>query len=543
MKQRNKAAQAALLRFRPHFSPIAPYSPPMQPIPIPPAIMQQAQAAADIQDYQEIVHIFARAVRAMPGHFQLRVFHAGALGQCGHYAEARQAFKALLKEVPAQRQAEFRGMIGTIWRNTGRNDFAEPHLRALVESQGSPIGGYEALADVLERLNRVDEAESLARQGLRRFPGHPTLVFMLGRLHRRRLEWDRAEAVLRECLALPATEPALEVEAWYELGHVLEGQGRHREAFAAFQAGKAGPKAAAIDEWRLWRSRLAYMRSGAVGPSAGDFRRWAEPVSDAPMSQSFLVGCPRSGTTLLERVLDAHPGIVAAPETMAWRAQVWMPLLKELRAKGLAPDGVHEVAALDAITGGQIAEAFKKYRAAIDTVMETTVGKRHLVDKNPSYFPLIASIMRMFPGAKLLVALRDPRAVVWSCFTQTLPLNPETVSFLDLATTAEHVAAWLQNWLTLRDRLATPWREVRYESMVTDFAGEARATVEFLGLPWDGRVADFHKSAKQVRSPSYASASRPIYSGSLERWRHYEEFMAPHMDPLRPVMEQLGYAW
>lgn len=505
--------------------------------------MQQAQAAADIQDYQEIAAIFARAVRVMPDHFQLRVFHAGALAQCGRYAEARQAFKELLNGLPAERQPEFRGLVGTIWRNTGRNDFAEPHLRAMVDSPGCPIGGYEALADVLERLNRVGEAEDVAHQGLRRFPNHPTLVFLLGRLHRRRLEWDMAEARLRQCLALPATEPALSVEAWYELGHVLEGQERYREAFAAFQAGKAGPKAAAVDEWRMWRSRLAYMQSAAVGPGAADFRRWAQPPPGLDMNQSFLVGCPRSGTTLLERVLDAHSGIVSAPETVAWRSHVWLPLLKEMRAGGLLPDGTHETAALDAITPDQIVACHAKYRHAMDTELETTVGRRHLVDKNPSYFPLIAAIMRMFPGAKLLVALRDPRAVVWSCFSQTLPLNPETVSFLDLGTTAEHVSVWLQNWLKLRDRLATPWREVRYENMVNDFAGEARATVEFLGLPWDGGMMDFHKNTKQVRSPSYASASKPIYSGALDRWRHYEEFMVPHLAPLKPVMAQLGYAW
>lgn len=511
--------------------------------PIPPAILHQAQAAADMQDYVGIAEIFRRASEAMPGHFLLKVYHAGALGQAGRFVEARRIFKDLQRAVPGGKQADFRGLVGTIWRNMGRNDLAEPHLRAMVEFPECPVGGHEALVDVLERLNREDDARRALDAALRKFPRHPTLLLLSGRLLRRRREWDRAESQLRLCLSSPATHPALWVEAGYELGHVLDGQGRFREAFASFQAAKAGPRASAAAELQAWRSRMDYMRSPAAVSPAECFKRWAEPVLGESLRQAFLVGCPRSGTTLLERVLDAHPEIIGAPETTAWRCDVWIPLLKELRASGRFSDKPAEAEVLDGVTREQIVSGYHAYRAAMDAVMETTVGPRLLVDKNPSYFPLIAALMRMFPGAKLLVALRDPRAVVWSCFTQALPLNPETVSFLDLGTTAEHTAVWLENWLRLRERIVTPWREVRYESMVRNFGQEARETLEFLGVAWDPKVAEFHKGDKPVRSPSYAAVSRPIYGGSVEKWRHYEEFMAPHLAPLKPVMAELGYAW
>jgi hypothetical protein len=204
------------------------------------------------------------------------------------------------------------------------------------------------------------------------------------------------------------------------------------------------------------------------------------------------------------------------------------------------PDAA-EAEILDAVTARQIASAFAAYRAGMEAALETTLGPRLLLDKNPSYFPLIAPLARLFPGAPLLVALRDPRAVVWSCFTQALPLNPESAPFLDLANTVEHIRVWLGRWLRLRPRLSAPWREVRYESMVSAPRAEAEETLRFLGLPWDDRVLSFHEAKTPVRSPSYASASRPVNAEALEKWRPYAEFLEPHLGPLKPVMAELGY--
>lgn len=512
--------------------------------PIPPAILQQAQVAADNQDYRAAADILGRACQAMPGHFQLRLFHASAVGQCGEYAHCRRLFKGLLEDIHPSRRDEFKGVLGTIWRNMGRNDLAEPLLRAAAQSPAGPAGAHEAWIDALERLNRVEEGVRVLVLAKKKFPGQPSLDLLAGRLHRREGDLARAESALRRCLGMPGTPPALAMETRYELGHTLDAMGRHAEAFAFFQAAKAGPRAAAVDELRGWQSRLAHLRDFAGLPTESDFRRWAGTPPPSGMRQAFLVGSPRSGTTLLERVLDAHPDIVAAPETPIWRGDVWFPLLKEFQDSGLFRNGApSERELLDAVTVEQIHVGFKTYRRGMDAVMERTIGPNLLVDKNPSYFSLIVPIARMFPSASLLVALRDPRAIVWSCFTQSLPINPESVAYLDLATAVEQTKVWLERWLLLRGRLAMPWREVRYESVVRDLAGESGKTLQFLGVSWDEKVMAFHKSQKPVHSPSYASASKPIHAGAIDKWRHYEKFLSPHLEPLKPVMERLGYAW
>lgn len=502
-----------------------------------------AQEAADAQDPRALLAVFERLAQLMPGNLEVLLYRAKALGDCGQYADCRRALKALLAGAPRQYQADLRAAIGTLWRDLGRPEQAESHLRAAVAGVGARPEAHEAWIDALERLNRLDEAFAAVQGALRRFPGRPALLLLAARLHRRRGALDLAETLAGRCLTHVQAPPVLRLEAGYELGHALDAQGRHYEAFDAFVAAKMAPAAACGADFAHWQSHIGQLRREDGLPSAGQFKQWAKPFQEQPLRQAFLVGCPRSGTTLLERVLDAHPGVVAAPETMVWRVDVWMPLLRAFAQSGRVAQEMPAMQMLDSLAPAQLAGAFACYRHGMEQALETTLGSRLLVDKNPSYFSLIAPLARLFPGAPLLVALRDPRAVVWSCFTQSLPINPESVAFLDLRTTIEHIQVELEHWLRLRDRLAAPWREVRYENMVNDLPGEAKKTLEFLGLPWDESVLAFHQNKAPVRSPSYASASQPVSRGALEKWRPYEDFLEPYLEPIRPLMAELGYAW
>jgi hypothetical protein len=141
------------------------------------------------------------------------------------------------------------------------------------------------------------------------------------------------------------------------------------------------------------------------------------------------------------------------------------------------------------------------------------------------------------------MALRDPRAIAWSCFTQYLPDNAESAGFNTLETAVMHVESQLRFWLQLRDRLpAGIWHESRYEGMVGGFETEVHGTLDFLGLPWDPGIAEFHTNPSPVRSPTYAEATLPVYRHAVEKWRNYEPFLAGKLDNLSPLAGELGYA-
>lgn len=511
----------------------------MQHLPAP--LLQQIAFARHGQDFRLLEQALAQALRLAPADLDLRVQHATALGQCGEYAAAGAAFKKMSREVAAERRNYFRGVIGAAWRNAGRPDLAEPHLREACADPQSPLGAHEAWVDALERLNRLPEAAAAATQGLRRFPDAPSLRLLLARVLRRLGDGQQAEALLRLLLATPLPL-TLRLEVSSELGRVLDEAGRFAEAFAAFCEGKEAYRAQSAPALGFWRQRTNHLRLGADLPTAADFARWAHgPRTGEAQRLAFLTGCPRSGTTLLERVLDAHSGICAAPETQAWRCDAWLPLLRAMQANGTLDPQAGMLDVLKNLTPDALRASRAGYRRTMALALEQEPGRRLLVDKNPSLFTMIPALVRLFPESKQVVALRDPRAIVWSCFTQSLSANGESVAFLNLATAAEHVAVSLGNWLKMRDRLATPWCEVRYEAVVRDLPGEARKLTDFLGLPWEDGMLAFHQSAKPVHSPSYASASQPISARAAEHWRHYEAFMAPHLAALGPVMAALGY--
>ena len=156
---------------------------------------------------------------------------------------------------------------------------------------------------------------------------------------------------------------------------------------------------------------------------------------------------------------------------------------------------------------------------------------------------MIPAFIRIFPETKLLIALRDPRDVVLSCFMQNIPLNQVGAAYLSLDSTAEEYTALMGVWQTLAPRMRNPYLEVRYEDMVEDLESVARKTLDFLGVPWDARVLGFDEHARQkmVRSPTYADVTQPVYKRAMGRWRNYQKYLEPHLDKLEPFVKAFGY--
>jgi hypothetical protein len=172
------------------------------------------------------------------------------------------------------------------------------------------------------------------------------------------------------------------------------------------------------------------------------------------------------------------------------------------------------------------------------------IGDRIHLDKNPPFTLLIPAMLRLFPEIRLLIALRDPRDVVLSCFMQYLPLNTNSVCYLSLERTAARYAVDMNVWRRLREILPPCWLEVRYEDTVVNLEREARRSVEFLGLPWDPTVLNYRErlKTKAVASPTYEAVSRPLYTSSIGRWQHYAKYLEPSLSKLQPFVKAFGYS-
>lgn len=152
--------------------------------------------------------------------------------------------------------------------------------------------------------------------------------------------------------------------------------------------------------------------------------------------------------------------------------------------------------------------------------------------------------LRVFPDLRVIIALRDPRDVVISCYFQNLPLNVANANFLSLERIAKHYAALMDVWLAVREWQGLVWIETRYEDTIADLEKEGRRVTEFLGLSWEDEQARFYEKSRKQRlySPTYNEVTRPVYARSVARWRAYQKHLAPILPLLEPYCRAFGYA-
>jgi hypothetical protein len=268
------------------------------------------------------------------------------------------------------------------------------------------------------------------------------------------------------------------------------------------------------------------------------FERWRLATDALPQRRvAFLTGPPRSGTTLLEKALDAHPLVITSDEQVAFPKFIYPSIL------GKSDQELLGVVDLDQIPVERIAQQRVRYLTYLADALGEPIGDRVHLDKNPSTIMLIPGMLRLWPECRLLVAIRDPRDVILSCFMRYLPLNTLTSQFLSIEETATNYCRDIQAWLRMREILPSPWIEVRYEDTVHDLQREARRALEFLGVGWDDSVMQYrqHLANKQVNSPTYEDVAKPIYQTSLARWKNYAPHLEPVMDQLTPFLKEFGY--
>jgi hypothetical protein len=266
------------------------------------------------------------------------------------------------------------------------------------------------------------------------------------------------------------------------------------------------------------------------GCDADDVATWgADEGPGLDESPVFLVGFPRSGTTLLEQALDAHPQLCSMDE---------QPFLQHA-LEAVIQQGVSYPSELGKLSRAQLDAVREQYwqrvRARID------LAGRRLLDKNPLNMLRLPLIRRLFPDARVLLAVRHPCDVVLSCYMQHFRAPEFALLCADLPTLAQGYARALEFWYSQADLLVPAIREVRYETMVGAFATEVRAVCDFVGLSLHPAMLDpaAHARARGfISTPSYAQVLQPVHDKSIGRWKAYEEHFTAALAILKPFLER-----
>jgi tetratricopeptide (TPR) repeat protein len=416
---------------------------------------------------------------------------------------------------------------------------AQAYLERAAQENGVTVDVLVKLAEFHERHARLEKATQLAERALKLEPANPPAGLLRARLERLSGQLAEAETRLRGLLK-GASEDPWWGHCWYELGDILDRMARYDEAMEAFLEAKALIRPAVVNHAATLQRIQGRVREMESTITATVLKRWAAAAESLEPLQRFSILCghPRSGTTLLEQVLDSHPSALTAEETHILHDEAYLPL-----SRGFSPEAsVFEV--LESAPASRLRQSREDYFRFTELFLGKMRGDKMLVDKNPALNTLIPAAVRIFPEVKFLIALRDPRDVCMSCFMQSLSPNPISSAYLSLEGTVTQYLSVMGLWRTLLPRLQNPFIEVRYEELVQDLPGTSRKVLEFLGISWDDRVLRFdqHARTKTVRSPSYAEVIQPLNKRAIGRWQNYQRHLEPYLARLEPMVKTLAYA-
>jgi hypothetical protein len=431
-----------------------------------------------------------------------------------------------------------RAVVAASWSHLFRDERAADLLRAM---NPRPPAARAELAAACERMNLPDEALAEVEACLAGAPDTPELWLAKGRLLRRKGDGAAAEAALRRVLAL-AQQPLVVAEAWTELCYLRVRAGDSAAAVAAIGKAHAVMRAQPAAMPLLARAKA---NNAAIARLSQTFRRstldrWRSKAP-APVpgvgGVAHLIGFPRSGTTLLEQRLDAHPGLVASPERVAF-------LRDALPALCRAGGGPLTLDTLDAVPPAVLERERGLYLSRMESALGARIAGRVHLDKNPNHTGLLPGLLRLFPESRLVVALRDPRDVVTSCVLRTFRLSEFSAMLLDWQSAAELYAVEMGAWLRYRAELdPETWIETRYEDGIDNPRGETARVLAALGLPWDDAVLDYRARIRRkvVNSPTQTEVRLPPYRDAIGRWQAYEPWLRPCLPVLQPFIEAFGY--
>lgn len=484
---------------------------------------------ADQGDTAQALGCLEQALKLDSGNATLLAAHALILFRAWRLEEAERAARAALELQP--QLTDVVDILGSIlWRRGDAAAARECFEQALQQTPGH-AGAWGNLALLNEQSNRVAEAERMAEQGLALRPQDVMLRLVRGRCLRRRGEFARARAQL-EPLAQGGT-PALRRDAGYEIALCADALGDAGLAFAhAERANRLAEQVAphTLKDGQDYMQQIAYLHERYTPEWVNAWRTL--PQGAAAGMPAFLAGFARSGTTLLDSMLAAHPRIAVLEERATEQAMI--AALQQLSA------GYPQ--ALKDLTPEQQTQVQQSYFKAAALA---PADSRRIVDKSPFLTVHLGMVQRIFPGAPVIFMLRHPCDVVLSCFLTNMELNSGTVHFTRLDTSVELYCKIMSLWQRYTEVLPLNCQRVRYEDLLDNPEATLRQVLTFLGVPWSEQVLRHVENVAErgrINTASYAQVSRPLYQTSRNRWRRYTKYLEPYLPRLQPYCELFDYS-
>lgn len=480
--------------------------------------------------HDDALRTFRKAVKKAPKNETAYRNLAQAQLKSGALADAHGSILKALK---------LRADIAESWRIQGDIYLEKGNFEKAIESykKAARLGPDNMIVAIkllstLEKYSKFDDLDATLANYEKTTPDHPVIKLYRGIMHYHAKAWPQAKAALESIgFRYGKRDPLRDFEVLRTrfLGLACDKMHMEADAFSHFTRAKAlnrnlHKNAAPPSVFQgVCAMRKAYFKPGVMA-------KWGtrSAFADEPV---FLVGFPRSGTTLLDTFLGGHPEISVLEEKST---------VADMRID-LGTQAQNSIEALDKVDEAVLTKA----RATFLNAQKRFGAKGLVIDKLPMNLVFAGEILRVFPRAKFIFALRDPADSVLSCFMQTFRLNPPMAALDSPLDAAKTYALAQQTWKNIQAECAPAVVTVRYEHLLADKEAALKPVFDFLGIGWDESILDHQSSALErghIPTPSRTQVVKPLYTSAKGRWKRYAALMPEALEILAPWQKEFGYS-
>lgn len=463
--------------------------------------------------------LLRRSLQNRPGYPEALVGLARVLHDADQLDEAESLLLEATENAPAKSDAWCQ--LGTIYTEKGEPDLADAAYHRALANDAKCADALTGLANLKLEAGKIDAAVADLQSALDVDPDNLGARFHLTQAQKVK-KGDSNLAVLEAKSASSTENLSAEkrISLHYALGKAYDDLKEYDKAFPQF-----------IEGAKLKRSKLNYSAEADAERTTRIIELFSperyqslQGAGNPDATPIFVLGMPRSGTTLTEQIIASHPQVHGAGELRDLLEVVQQPI----HAANALPYP-ENLAGLNQSTlttwGADYVARLRKHSA----------HAQHITDKMPANYMALGLIPLMLPNAKIVHVKRNPVDTCVSCFTRLF--NRHQDATYDLAELGKHYMNYerlMQHWKSLLP--AGSFYEVQYEDIVADMEGQARRLIDYVGLQWDAACLDFHKNERSIRTASVTQVRQPIYKTSVERWRHYEAYLGPLLAELKPIL-------
>ena len=484
----------------------------------------------ELKEYREAINYFKKTISIQPNFAQAYNNIGTILKEQEKHNEAINYFQKAIEIHPELKEARLN--LGITYKELGEIEKAIVYFKKIIEIQPNNIKAHQNLMESYEKTNKEKELK-LAILNAKKFIKKNDIIKLYEALVLyNNNKFSEAKSYL-EIISFDARDIKNEITRSTTLAHCYDRTEDTKNAFKYFKkANILYPKLKKINLFDKKRY-LQSIRVRAKLFTQNKVKKWKSiESSKSDLAPTFLIGFPRSGTTLLNTILNSHANVEVIEEK---------PLVKKIinSLERLPKGGLEN---LGSLKDNELEKIRKIYLDSPE--LKNKNNSNIYIDKLPLNIIHVGEIARIFPNSKFIFSLRHPCDCVLSCFMQNFVLNDAMANFLDLKDAAHLYDVVMKLWNQYISIFKINYHEVRYESLVENFEPTVRSVLNFLKLPWDSSVLQYTELAKKrknIATPSYNQVIKPIYTHAEGRWKKYEKQISNIYPILVPWIKKFDY--